>query len=141
MANSYLISDWVNMVHDKREYLHNQPANSNPQEKYDVLVINGNFEVIVKTILDLTKEYFNYRKQQHLPISFEITCVMEEEDPRLLICDFKIIQQNNHSDTKQFYKCLSHVPMASMNHIFSPGVVWVAAELKQTIRLTLDPSL
>lgn len=130
MANSYLISDWVTMIHDKRNNL----PDGDPFTR-------GNFDNVVNTILDLTKEYFKHRYQQHLPISFAITCIPQEDDDNLLICDFRIIQHNNNDDDKKFYRCLSHISRLSMSHVFNPGIVWVAAELKQTIKLTLDPSM
>lgn len=130
MANSHMLADWVTSIHEKRDKL----PDGNP-------FVRATFDNIVNAILDLTKAYFKHRNYQCLPISFAITCIPQEGDDDLLICDFRIIQNNSHDEEKKFYRCVSHVSRSCMSKVFSPGMVWVAAELKQTIRLTLDPSM
>ncbi len=140
MGYSYFLHDWITQMETKKEALFVQATS--PKQKTEEKDIAQNFDQIVTTILNLIKEYLNYREHGSPQITIYVNSVQQADVDEYVICDFRIVDhQIMARDNKQFFRCLSHVPKKSLGHVFSPGMVWVATELKQTIKLILETSL
>lgn len=137
MIHEYFLHDWITKMDDKRELWFSSSKKKTTKEKF----IEEKFDQVVETILEMTKLFIKERNQQYLPVSFFITCQQQEDDEDHVICTFRIPSVHQDSDHKPPYRCLSHVHKESLSHIFTSGIVWVATELNQSIKLTLDPSL
>ena len=138
MNHEYFLHDWITQMDHKKELWFTSEKKKKSAKELDVEL---KFDAVVNTILELIKEYIKHREQVLLPITIHITCLQQEDNEDHVICDFRVISTNANKEEPKFFRCLSHIAKQSLNHIFTPGMVWVATELKQTIKLTLDPSL
>ena len=128
---------WIDQMLEQKIKIHHFARHDSEINKE----IRMKFDHVVDNVLDLVRKYFKDHHPIEPTIHIHVRCHQQESDDNMLICDFKIVPPTpnvGEDHQAKYYRCMSHIPKACMNHVFTPGMIWVSMQLDRPIELIFN---